>query len=154
MRYSPSYQEAQESFNTGFLRILNNLDKYKPEVPFKKWIRKVQVNVLINAYHKNKKNRETMLYVENIEAYPVLSELNDAIENTNVDEINRIVAKLPPTSRKVFQLFVIDGFDHSEIGEMLGISENTSKWHLHFSREKLKGMLSQHNHLIVNTHNP
>jgi RNA polymerase sigma factor (sigma-70 family) len=60
--------------------------------------------------------------------------------------MNRIaicIDRLPPASRQVFNLFIIDGYTHAEIAQMLGISEGTSKWHLNFSREKLKEMLTE-----------
>ena len=63
----------------------------------------------------------------------------------NVDQIHALIVKLPRISQKVFNLFVIDGYSHKEIANMLNMSEGTSKWHLNFSRTKLKEMIT---HLI------
>ena len=58
--------------------------------------------------------------------------------NFDAEELENMIKRLPPVSQKVFNLFAIDGFSHKEIGTMLGISDGTSKWHLSFSRKKLK----------------
>ena len=64
MRYSKDKDTASESLNMGFLKILKNLATYKPEIPFKSWIRRVMVNTLIDEYRKNKREREKVTYVE------------------------------------------------------------------------------------------
>ncbi|MGP8214336.1 MAG: RNA polymerase sigma factor [Bacteroidia bacterium] len=143
IRYTQSYEEAQEVLNTGFLKILNNLDKYQPPVPFKSWIRKIIINVLIDEFRKQKKYKENIKYVEDYEELPLTGALNEAISKMDVEEIHKLIVQLPPMSQRVFNLFVVDGFEHKEIATMLGISEGTSKWHLHFSREQLKIMLTK-----------
>lgn len=61
----------------------------------------------------------------------------------NVEQIHALILKLPPMSQKVFNLYVIDGYNHKEIGELLKMSEGTSKWHLNLSRTRLKEMLTK-----------
>ena len=68
-------------------------------------------------------------------------DINNAIAKMDAERIHRLIMELPPVSQKVFNLFVVDGFEHKEIATMLGISEGTSKWHLHNSREILKEKL-------------
>jgi len=142
VRYTRSYEEAQEALNTGFLKILRNLEKYRSGVPFKTWIRKVMINVLIDEYRKEKKHIDNLQHIENLAELPNLASLNEAIQKMDVEQIHKYIMQLPPVSQRVFNLYVIDGFDHREIADMLGISEGTSKWHLHNSREQLKVMLS------------
>ncbi len=145
VRYTRSYEEAQEALNTGFLKILRNLEKYKAGIPFKTWIRKVMINVLIDEYRKEKKHMDNLAHVENYAEHPNMAELNNAIAKMDAEQIHKYIMKLPPMSQRVFNLYVIDGFDHREIAAMLGISEGTSKWHLHSSREQLKVMLTHSN---------
>jgi RNA polymerase sigma factor (sigma-70 family) len=140
LRYTNSRDEAREMLNIGFLKILYNLEKYKPEVPFKKWIRKVMINTLIDEYRKEKKHHENIEYVENYSDTTNHAELNEALVKMDVDQIHSLIVKLPPVSRQVFTLYVIDGFNHKEIAEMLDITDGTSRWHLNFSRTKLKEM--------------
>ena len=56
IRYTKDSGKANEVLNMGFLKILTNLDKYQPEIPFKAWIRRVMINTLINEYKKEKKH--------------------------------------------------------------------------------------------------
>ena len=141
-RYVNSREEAQELVNIGFLKILSNLEKYRPEVPFKSWIRKVMINVVIDEYRKEKRHNENITYVEEYHETEKFSEVNTAMTKMNVEQIHALITQLPPVSRKVFNLFVIDGYSHKEIGGMLNISQGTSKWHLNFSRTKLKEMIT------------
>ncbi len=143
LRYTNSREEAKEMLNIGFLKILYNLEKYKPEVPFKKWIRKVMINTLIDEYRKEKKHNERIEYVENYSETQDYAELNEAMVKMDVDQIHSLIVKLPPVSRRVFTLYVIDGFNHKEIAEMLEITDGTSRWHLNFSRIKLKEMFQK-----------
>jgi RNA polymerase sigma factor (sigma-70 family) len=143
IRYTHSYEEAQEALNTGFLKILNNIEKYQSHIPFRAWIRKIIVNTLIDEYRKNKKHDDNLKFVENYDEIPVAAAMNDAIDRMDAQEIHKMIQTLPPMSQKIFNLYIIDGFTHQEIANMLGISEGTSKWHVHFSREQLKAMLSK-----------
>ena len=141
-RYTNSTEEAEEMLNVGYLKILKNLEKYRPEIPFKNWIRRVMINILIDKYRQEKKHHETIQYVEEYYETWDYSEQNEAISKMNVEQIHKLILKLPQMSQKVFNLFVIDGFSHKEIGDMLSMSEGTSKWHLNFSRNKLKEMIT------------
>ena len=142
-RYVNSQEEAREMLNQGFLKILYNLDKYRPEVPFKNWARRVMINVLIDEYRKEKRHHQVIQYVEEYYETQDYSGLNEALVKMNVDQIHSLIMKLPPVSQKVFNLYVVDGYSHKEIGNLLNISEGTSKWHLNCSRTKLKEMIQK-----------
>lgn len=143
IRYVGDEDEAKEKLNIGFTRILMNLEKYKPEVPFKKWIRRIMINVLINEFHKEHKHQKNVEYIEGYTSVENSSYVNDVLEEMNADQIRAFITQLPPVSQRVFNLYVIDGFNHKEIGELLKMSEGTSKWHLNFSRTRLKEMIAQ-----------
>lgn len=142
IRYTRNEDTAKETLNVGFLKILNSLPKYNTEIPFNIWIRKIMVNTLIDEYRKNKKHGEKIEYMEEYHESSDYSEVNDAITKINAAQIHKLIATLPPASQQVFNLYVIDGYNHREIAEMINISEGTSKWHLNFARTKLKEMLS------------
>jgi RNA polymerase sigma factor (sigma-70 family) len=74
-----------------------------------------------------------------------LSEMdyNEADKNFDAEELLALVRKLPPASQKVFNLYIIDGYNHKEIAEQLGMSEGTSKWHLSSGRKKLQEMMKK-----------
>ena len=141
IRYTKNQDQAKEQLNMGFLKILNNLEKYNEEVPFKAWIRKIMINTLIDEYRKHKKQSEVIDFVEEYYDNSSFSEENNAIDKMSVDQIRILISKLPPMAQQVFNMFVVDGYSHKEIGEILNIEEGTSKWHLNSARQKLKEML-------------
>jgi RNA polymerase sigma factor (sigma-70 family) len=138
LRYSRDRDSASESLNMGYMKILTNLKAYKPEIPFKAWIRRIMINTLIDEYRKNRRESERVKYVDQYFDSSSFSEVNEALGRINVQQIYEQINKLPEATKNVFNLFVIDGFSHKEIAEMLDISEGTSKWHLNAARQRLK----------------
>jgi RNA polymerase sigma-70 factor (ECF subfamily) len=144
LRYSKDKNTASESLNMGYLKILKSLNTYNPEMPFKVWVRRIMVNTLIDEYRKNRREREKMVYVEDYFDSYNFSEVNEAISKFDCKQIYDEINKLPESTKKVFNLFVIDGYSHKEIGVMLDISEGTSKWHLNAARQKLKEQIKDY----------
>jgi RNA polymerase sigma factor (sigma-70 family) len=142
-RYIRQDEKAREMLNIGFCRVLINVNKYQPVAPFQYWARRIMVNVLINEHKKEKLHYGNHNYVETYYEDEKYSEINTAIDRFDISRIAMYIEKLPPASRQVFNLFIIDGYTHAEIASVLGISEGTSKWHLNASREKLKEMLTE-----------
>jgi len=145
MRYKKDEDEAASVLNIGFLKILNNLDKHRPEVPFEAWIRRIMINTVIDEFRKNRKVRELIEHTDfsESESYNKAVDYNTADQKFDAERLEAFIKRLPPVSQKVFNLFAIDGYSHKEIGEMLGISDGTSKWHLSSSRKKLQEMIQQ-----------
>ncbi len=142
-RYERNKEDAEFLLNKAFYKILKNLKKYDDKVPFEAWIRRITINTVIDNYRKNKKNKVD--YVEEpMTLAPVQSmDFNEAEQKYDAEELQRLIDRLPPVSKKVFNLYVIDGYNHKEIGEKLDMSEGTSKWHLSSARKKLKELLQQ-----------
>lgn len=138
MRYARDKDSASEALNLGFMKILKNLSAYNQQIPFKVWVRKIMVNTLIDEYRKIKREREKVVYVETYYDNVDYSEVNEALSRMDYKHLLSQISLLPEATRKVFNLFAIDGYAHKEIAELLGISEGTSKWHLNAARQKLK----------------
>lgn len=144
MRYGKSQEESAELMNIGFLKIVKNLNKYKLHVPFEAWIRRIMINTIISEYHKENKHRKHIdSNVQDFERVDNGSELNLGESNMHVEVIMKALNLLPDTSRRVINMYVFDGLSHDEISNVLGISQGTSKWHLHEARKKLKLILSK-----------
>ena len=143
LRYVKNREDADELLNQCFLKMLNNLEKYRKEIPFTLWMRRIMINNVIDEYRKNKKEKEMIQHIDFNEYYEEYDSavVNDCVAKMDAEEIQNMIKELPPMSQRVFNLFAIDGFAHKEIGEMLGMSEGTSKWHLNFARNKLKEKL-------------
>ena len=131
--------------NVGFLKVLDNLDKYKSNVPFEAWIRRIMINVLIDDFRKNRKVRELIEYTDFSESFtsepPI--DYNEADKQFDAEQLEAFIQALPSVSQKAFNLFAIDGYTHKEIAELLNISEGTSKWHVSFARKKLQEMMQR-----------
>ena len=138
LRYEKNKESAEELLNLAFYKILTKLDKYAPNVPFEAWIRRVTINTIIDEFRKKSRDKHTFL--EKLEGSIPIANMNynEADQKFDAAELEEMIRQLPETSQKVFNLYIIDGYNHREIGEMLGISEGTSKWHLSTSRKSLK----------------
>ncbi len=145
LRYASNREDAESFLNQAFLKIISNLDKYKEEIPFGSWVNRITINTIIDEFRKDKNRRETMTNVDFQEfrssSHP--ADFNAASEELDAEELRTMIQQLPNMSRKVFNLYAIEGYSHKEIGEMLGISDGTSKWHLSSARKSLQDMIKE-----------
>jgi RNA polymerase sigma factor (sigma-70 family) len=146
LRYFKERNDAESMLNEGFMKIFNNIEKYNIQTPFDPWAKRVMINLIIDNHRKNLKHKQNTVY--NGDDYlnrneKIYVELNDGEEKMIYDELYNLIHRLPETTSKVFNLYVIDGFKHKEIAELLGISEGTSKWHLSSARRKLQQLIQQ-----------
>jgi RNA polymerase sigma factor (sigma-70 family) len=144
-KYVRQEEFARELLNEAFVKIIFALKNYNPDLSFKKWAQTIAINHLINEYHKQKRLRKIVDENTEIESSKVMysqSENNAYETDAEFEKVNSLLAKLPPSSRKVFSLFALEGFSHEEISNMLNISTGTSKWHLSNAREMLKKLVT------------
>lgn len=142
LRYEKNKEDAEELLNMGFLKIVTNLEKYQTKVPFEAWIRRIMINTIIDQYRKNKKKNEAIEYTNfEDQNYDKHFDFNLADKNFDAENLQLMINQLPETSRKVFNLHVIEGYSHKEISDELGISVGTSKWHVSNARTLLKEMI-------------
>lgn len=141
-RYERNRQDAAARMNEGFLKVLLNLGKRRPEVPFEAWVRRIVINTVIDHYRKERerKAQETMEAPMEVNTG---SEVNDYLRTMEAEAFAELLQHVPETSRKVFNLFVIDGYNHGEIGKLLGISAGTSKWHVSHARQLLQQAIAR-----------
>jgi RNA polymerase sigma-70 factor (ECF subfamily) len=143
LRYRRDESEAAAALNDGFLKILQNLHRYSPEVPFIAWIRRIQINTLIDMFRREAKWRDQVLLSEKIEQQSDAAAVdwNEADRKFDAEQLEVLLQRLPPVSRQVFNLFALDGYSHAEISTMLEMSEGTSKWHVSFARSQLRSWI-------------
>jgi RNA polymerase sigma-70 factor (ECF subfamily) len=142
LRYAGNRYEASEIMNTGFFKVMTNIDKYDSAKPFKAWLGRIMMNTSIDYYRANLK----VAYTEELDQAEYIGESETISSKLGYDELLKLVQKLPEAYRTVFNLFAIDGYTHEEIGEMLGINPGTSKSNLHKARQKLQKMLQGTSH--------
>jgi RNA polymerase sigma factor (sigma-70 family) len=137
-RYAATQEEAKEVLNDSFYKIFTKLDFYNPSYAFKGWLHRIVVNTAIDRYRSRQKKPITE---ELSQAQSVEIEM-EVVEMLTREEIFKMVQFLSPSYRTVFNLFVVEGYSHPEIAELLGISEGASKSNLAKARMKLKLMLT------------
>lgn len=138
LRFAKNTAEAEDILQEGFIRIFNHLKDFRGEGSLEGWVRRTIVNTAINFYKKRIKqgvSTELETVREKVEDKHVI------IEKIAADELLTMIQKLPDGYRTVFNLNVIEGYSHKEIGVMLNISENTSKSQLSRARSALQKMI-------------
>lgn len=149
-RYARNREEAEDMFHEGFIRIFQQLHTLQQADRMLPWMKRVMVNTAINVYHKNVKQRDE---VDAELAFDLVSDAHtDVLSRLSADELMVLVSALPDGYRLVFNLYVVDGYTHPEIAQLLGIAEGTSKSQLARARVLLKHKLSQRG--IVSYENP
>ena len=132
LKYSKSYAEAEDNLQDAFLTIFNKIEQYKNKGSFEGWLKRITINTVLQRYRNEK-------------VFDIVNEniIEDAILEVDEDDISidyllQIIQELPDRYRLVFNLYVLDGYSHKEIAEMLNINVGTSKSNLARARQALK----------------
>ena len=135
LRYTRNETDAVEVLNNGFLKVFNNIDRYEPgKASLYTWIRTIVINSCLD-FIKAKQRLEPLNELNEASEVHVPAEV---ISKMKASELIDLVRQLPPSSQTVFNLYEIEGYNHKEIAELLGISAGTSKWHLSEARKVLQ----------------
>lgn len=132
LRYAHDKEEAIEVVNDGFLKIFQHIDDFDTTRPFKAWLGRIMVNTSIDRLRSRKK----IVFTNDLAIAEEPSIAAEAIDKLSYEELLYLIQTLPPTYKTVFNLFVIEGWQHQEIATLLGISEGTSKSNL-FKAKKI-----------------
>jgi len=133
MRYANDKEEALDILHEGFIKVFRNISKYKSGTSLKAWIRRIMVNTAIDLYRKKVRKRTESL--DN--AYSVSSLDPDVISEMAAEEIMKALQEL-----SLFNLYIIEGYSHKEVADILKITESTSRSNLVKARKKLKEILA------------
>jgi RNA polymerase sigma-70 factor (ECF subfamily) len=134
LRYAKDRMEAEDVLQMGYIKIFQKIKEYRGEGSFEGWIRRIMVNTAIESYRKNLRGSTV---VEIDEAYEQPSTGFD-FSRLGMQDLMKVIQKLADGYRMVFNMYVIEGYSHKEIGEALGISEGASKSQLSRARAILK----------------
>jgi RNA polymerase sigma factor (sigma-70 family) len=144
LRMLGSVENAEDALQNAFVDVYAKLDTFRFESSVGAWIKRIVINQCINMLKKRR-----------IE----FSELNDNLgheedtpsvsdEVLNVEKIQKAIMQLPEGYRVVFSLYAMEGYDHEEIGEILGVSEATSKSQYSRAKAKLREALQSPRHVL------
>lgn len=149
-RYIYRYEKAIDAVNEGFVKLLNNMHRFKladgdddtvAERKLMAWLKTILVNVCIDELRKTEMLPEIGSIPEGV--WDLAAGGQTADEMLLYKELITLIKQLPPAYRVVFNLYIIDGFTHAEIARMLNISEGTSKSTLSRARTMLQKSIRQ-----------
>ncbi|TFF36571.1 RNA polymerase sigma factor [Mucilaginibacter psychrotolerans] len=138
-RYLKSDELAGEALNAAFLKVFQHIGEFdlkKGELGA--WVRTITVRTCIDLGRKEAKFYEIKGYKDTDDIFIIPAVLDKLF----AEDMLKLIRVLPEATQLVFNLAVIDGYSHKEIGEQLGISESTSRWHLSEAKKQLRQMLS------------
>ena len=141
MRYAQDRMEAEDVFQDTFIKVFERIQNFKGG-SFNSWIYTIFINSSIDNYRSNKQRHLHVSYDDVIE--PSNDDV-DVVKQMSAEEITEIINQMPEGYRLVFNLFVVDGYSHKEISEMLSITEGTSKSQLYKAKALLVKLLEQNN---------
>ena len=137
LKYSRSYEEAQDNLQEGFLLLFEKINQFNFKGSFEGWAKRVVINYILQQYRK-----QNILEIVS-ENFAEVEEVEIEEENVSLDFLTRIIQELPDRYRLVFNLYVMDGYSHKEIAEMLGINIGTSKSNLARAKAILKNKIEK-----------
>lgn len=135
LKYSKNYEEAQDNLQNSFLTIFQKIEQYAFKGSFEGWVKRLTINTVLQTYRQ----KDVLNLVT--EEIPEVADVEIEEEDISLEYLLEMIQNLPDKYRLVFNLYVMDGYAHKDIAEMLGISEGTSKSNLHRARMILKSKL-------------
>lgn len=137
-RYVGDYEDAKDLLQEGFMKVFQELHRFRNEGSFEGWIRRIMVNVSLEHYKKIVKPNHQLEDITLLNDHSQPATDQNIESQLSADELLLLVQALPPAYRMVFNLYVFEGFKHHEIAKLLGIGEGTSKSNLQDARRILQ----------------
>ncbi|WP_295767557.1 sigma-70 family RNA polymerase sigma factor [uncultured Mucilaginibacter sp.] len=145
-RYLSTDELAYEALNTGFLKVFQNIDFYDEQKgELGAWIHTIMMHACIDLARKEARFNNVANTNDVIDEAFVEPAV---LEKLYVDDVLLAIRTLPASTQLVFNLAVIEGYSHYDIGEQLNISESTSRWHLSVAKKQLRELLQPSNNQL------
>ncbi len=132
-------EEAEDVLQDAFISAFNNLERYRGDSTFGAWLKRIVINKAINYLNKKKPERMPEDDRWDVREEEVVDELEGF--PFTVEKVRAAIEALPDGYRSVISLYLVEGYDHGEIAEILGITESTSKSQFNRAKKKLKELL-------------
>lgn len=143
LKYSKSYEEAQDNLQDGFLLLFDKIHQFKHKGSFEGWAKRVVINNILQQY------RSQSIFEIVSENFPEEIEVEADEDDITLDFLTKIIQELPDRYRLVFNLYVMDDYSHKEIAELLNISVGTSKSNLSRAKAILKDKIELNNEISI-----
>ncbi|MBL7724272.1 MAG: RNA polymerase sigma factor [Chitinophagaceae bacterium] len=137
LRYAGNAEEAEDILQEGFIKVFKKLDSFRSEGSFEGWVRRIFVNTAIEHFRR----KRYLMPVTEKEENTIEGKFTSVLDELGAKDIMALVQELSPGYRTVFNMYVVEGYTHKEIADMLGISEGTSKSQLSRAKVILQDMV-------------
>lgn len=141
LRFVKDTMEAEDVVQEAFIKAFSKIDQYRAEVTFGAWLKRIVVNRCIDVL---KSKRQRLVELEEHHLKVVDSKDDESWEvddEITLEEVKSAILKLPEKYKYVVMLYLVEGYDHQEISEILGITEVASRTQLHRGKQKLQDKL-------------
>lgn len=138
VRYIKNREAAEDVMVMAFFKIFDNINKYKGAGSFEGWMKRIVVNEALMQIRKNS-NLHLTIELKDIDK----AESASVIDDIAFEDLLKILEELPPGYRTIFNMYVIEGYKHREIAELLNISINTSKSQLILAKKKMRELIKK-----------
>ncbi|TLU97921.1 RNA polymerase sigma factor [Dyadobacter luticola] len=140
LRYTKNRADAEDVLQDAFIKIYENIDSFRADSPIEYWLRSVVVNTALNHLRQQKYLKE----LDDIDVHHNgLADKEFTLGNFQLQQLLELIQELPTGCRTIFNLYAIEGYQHNEIAEKLGISEGTSKSQYSRARSLLQQKLNK-----------
>lgn len=137
LRYAANATEAEDILQEGFIKVFKKLDTFRGDGSFEGWVRRIFVNTAIEHFRRKK----YLMPVTEKEEQTIEGKYISVLDELAERDILALVQELSPGYRTVFNMYVVEGYTHKEIADILGISEGTSKSQLSRAKVILQDMV-------------
>ena len=142
-RYLKDTAAAEDALQEAFIKAFRKLDQFKGDVTFGAWLKRIVINTCLDAMKANKLEKaevdENTLSIIDEDDWSVADE-------TTVQEVVKTIENLNDPYGMVAKLFLLEGYDHQEISEVLGITESASRTYLHRAKKQVQEQLKHLHH--------
>jgi len=144
-RYCGDGALAKDALQEGLIRIFKNIDKFRADGGnFQGWMKRIVANEALRVISK-----ELKVSSQNIDDVPGIEISPSAIDRLHEEELLRLIQGLPLGYREVFNMYIIEGYDHKEIGQLLGIEASSSRAKLSRAKKMLQQKISMIENLQI-----
>ena len=146
LRMLNSAENAEDALQNAFVDVFTKLESFRFESTIGAWIKRIVINNCINLLKKRR-----MQFIELMDNAQMSNDIDPSVSEgiLNVSAIQQAIQQLPDGYRTIFNLYALEGYDHEEIGQVLGISEATSKSQYSRAKAKLREVLKSPQSLII-----
>ncbi len=137
-------EEAEDLLQDGFVYAFQRLESFRYESSFGAWLKRIMINLCINHLKKRKIDFDYNTDINHKEQTDETIDYED--EHLKLELVKKAITRLPEGYRVIFTLYLLEGYDHSEIADVLNISESTSKSQYHRAKKKIQETLKELSH--------